>query len=281
MKLKFLGTAAAEGIPAIFCSCETCKLSAKLGGKNLRKRSSLLIDDKIMIDFTNDILHYVHAYQLDLSKLEHIMITHSHSDHFNIFDLEFKLIWYTNRGNPALNIYANEKCLSRVYNTPEFSGWDKLNVKDRLKFHTVNRMKEFQINDYKITPLPANHVTSYQGEESCIYVIEKDGKRLLYGLDSGWYAEDTWKYLETHKFDCLILDSTIAFLEVNGPSNHMALSENVNVIKRLKDSHSIDDKTLLISTHFSHNGKVVYERDKQAYLEKGLTMTYDGMEVLI
>ena len=135
MKLKFLGTAAAEGVPAIFCSCQTCKSSGELGGRNIRKRSSLLLDDKIMFDF-NDALTFVHQYQLDLSKLEHLVITHSHSDHFNIFDLEFKLRWYTNPGNPPLNIYANEKALSRFDLTPEFASWDKSKM-ELLQFHTV------------------------------------------------------------------------------------------------------------------------------------------------
>lgn len=280
MKLKFLGTAAAEGIPALFCSCDTCKLSLELGGKNLRKRSSLLLDDKIMFDF-NDALFYVHNYQLDLSKLEHLVITHSHSDHFNIFDLEYKLIWYTNPGNPPLNIYANEKALDRIYHTPEFSTWHKIGASELLNFHTVNRWKEFYIADYKITPLAANHITCYEGEESLIYVIEKDGKRFLYGLDSGFYEEKTWEYLKSHYFDLLILDSTIGFLKVEKPSNHMALSENVAVIETLKESGSIDENSIIISTHFSHNGKVVYDTSSKIYKEHGLIMSYDGMEVEI
>ena len=31
MKIQYLGTAAAEGIPAIFCECETCKKTRELG----------------------------------------------------------------------------------------------------------------------------------------------------------------------------------------------------------------------------------------------------------
>lgn len=281
MKLKFLGTAAAEGIPAIFCSCETCQMSHTLGGKNLRKRSSLLLDDRIMIDFTNDILHYVHAYQLDLSKLEHLLITHSHSDHFNIFDLEMKLIWFTNPGNPSLNVYANEACIQRVNHIPEKEEWERIGMKDLLHFHTVSRWESFFIKDYKITPLPASHVTSYEGEHSCIYVIEKDKKRILYGLDSGWYQEDTWKYLEEHRFDCIILDCTGAFLHTEEPGNHMTLKENIKVVERLEETGSVDKNTIKISTHFSHNGHVVYDRDYKEFLQKGFLMSYDGLEIQI
>ena len=31
MKIQYLGTGAAEGIPAIFCECDTCKKARELG----------------------------------------------------------------------------------------------------------------------------------------------------------------------------------------------------------------------------------------------------------
>ena len=51
MKLTYLGTAAAEAVPAIFCNCEICKEARKLGGKNVRTRSQALINDDLLLDF--------------------------------------------------------------------------------------------------------------------------------------------------------------------------------------------------------------------------------------
>ena len=48
MKLQFLGTAAAEGFPALFCQCENCKRARELGGRNIRSRSQALVDGKIL-----------------------------------------------------------------------------------------------------------------------------------------------------------------------------------------------------------------------------------------
>ena len=36
MKLQYLGTAAAEGMPAVFCQCPICREAARPGGKDLR-----------------------------------------------------------------------------------------------------------------------------------------------------------------------------------------------------------------------------------------------------
>ena len=54
MKIKFLGTAAAEGIPALFCDCAVCQNARKVGGKEIKTRSQAIVDDKILIDFPAD-----------------------------------------------------------------------------------------------------------------------------------------------------------------------------------------------------------------------------------
>ena len=50
MKLTYLGTAAAEGWPAVFCNCENCKEAARLGGRNIRTRSQALVNDDLLLD---------------------------------------------------------------------------------------------------------------------------------------------------------------------------------------------------------------------------------------
>ena len=57
MKVLFLGTAAAEGWPAVFCKCDSCMKARKLGGKNIRTRSSCIIDDIYMVEFFTGYLY--------------------------------------------------------------------------------------------------------------------------------------------------------------------------------------------------------------------------------
>lgn len=54
MKLIYLGTAAFEGIPAIFCSCPICNEARILGKRNIRTRSQAIINDDLLIDFNPD-----------------------------------------------------------------------------------------------------------------------------------------------------------------------------------------------------------------------------------
>lgn len=65
MKLKYLGTAAYEGVPSLFCDCVVCRKSKRTGGKNLRSRSQALVNDDLLIDFPADTVWHSHAYGLD------------------------------------------------------------------------------------------------------------------------------------------------------------------------------------------------------------------------
>ncbi len=37
MKLKILGSAAAEGVPALFCVCPVCQAARENGGRDIRR----------------------------------------------------------------------------------------------------------------------------------------------------------------------------------------------------------------------------------------------------
>ena len=51
MKIRYLGTAAAEGWPALFCSCPICTKARAQGGKNLRTRTQAILDGELLLDF--------------------------------------------------------------------------------------------------------------------------------------------------------------------------------------------------------------------------------------
>ena len=81
MKFTFLGTAAAEGIPARFCECRVCTHARKELNKDLRRRASYAIDDDILVDFGPDSFWQEVVFGIDYLKLRHIIITHPHGDH--------------------------------------------------------------------------------------------------------------------------------------------------------------------------------------------------------
>ena len=82
MKIKFLGTGAAEGIPAINCDCPHCRRARKEGGKLLRERSTILFQlsgYNMLVEAPPDIRNLINKYQL--ADLQGILATHATYSH--------------------------------------------------------------------------------------------------------------------------------------------------------------------------------------------------------
>lgn len=109
MKIKYLGTAAAEGVPGLFCECEICKKSRELGGRNIRTRSQAIIDDRLLIDFPADTYMHFLKYNLPMAKIKSCIITHSHTDHLYPVEIEVRRNGFAhiNNGEP-LTLYRQK-----------------------------------------------------------------------------------------------------------------------------------------------------------------------------
>ena len=68
MKLLYLGTAAAEGLPASFCNCAICENARRVGGREVRSRAQLLVDGELLIDFPPDTYYHCLLHGLYLGR---------------------------------------------------------------------------------------------------------------------------------------------------------------------------------------------------------------------
>ena len=274
MKIKFLGTAAAEGIPALFCDCRVCQNARRVGGKEIKTRSQAIVDDKILIDFPADT--YMHSLYggLDLISIRHCIITHGHMDH--LYERDF---WCRNKGigngsvdGTTLDVYmtdATREIASEYY--------DKNVQNERVNLNIIKAFEPFEIEDYRIIPLKADHdVTT----EPVFYIIEHGDKTLLYANDTGCFLHETWEYLAKYerRFDMISLDCT-AMLLPNFRHSHMGLDTNIELIEKLREMGLCDDKTTVYVNHFSHNGKATHEELVVEAAKYGFGVTYDGCEV--
>lgn len=277
MKITYLGTAAAEGIPALFCECETCKKARQIKGKNIRTRSQLLINDDLLIDYPPDSFYHFFSNNIDLSKIKNILITHTHEDHFYPLDFGY-LVDHTSHPNEdyVLNVYGNNdinKSLDPFMNHP--------NRANHLSYTNIEPFKTYEIGKYKVTPLKAFHGTN----NPYIYIVSDGIKTILYAHDTGIFLDETFKYLIDNKIhlDLVSLDCTKAN-QVNMLSydRHMSFETNKIVINKLKENNLIDNKTILVLNHFSHNGiNVLYDEFSSIVKDEGYIVSYDGMKLEI
>jgi phosphoribosyl 1,2-cyclic phosphate phosphodiesterase len=274
MKLKYLGTAAAEGIPGMFCNCRVCRNALKIRGKEIKTRSQALLDDKLLIDFPADTYMHILNHGLDLRNIHNVIITHSHSDHFypNDFWCRFEGIAYDIVEEP-LNIYVTEA----GYNEALRQLGEDLN-ETRVKFHKIAPFEPFDVEDYHIIPLAADHDSS---SDPVIYIIEKGGKSLLYAHDTGIFPDSTWDYLEKYnkKFELISLDCT-GMAQKNWRRSHLCLNTDKEVYDRLTEIGVCDKNTIVYVNHFSHNGMLTHEELVVEAEKYGFLVTYDSLEVV-
>lgn len=276
MKLKYFGTAAAEGFPGLFCECAYCQRARSLGGKNLRSRSQALVDDCLLIDFPADTLYHVYAFGLPLHKIENLLITHRHGDHLYPTDLLQRKETYAFFDGDAfaLNIYGSQPSVDWISSTLQQAGCAK---QPRWELNELLPYETKKIGKHFVTPLKAKHdFKTYP----YIYAISDGQKSLLYGNDTGVFLEETWDYLERERpyFSLVSLDCTAGNIEVDYDC-HMNLRQDAEVKARLIDMGCADRNTVFYTHHFSHNGGAVYEDFVPLAAEKGFFVSYDGCEV--
>lgn len=273
MKIKYMGTAAAEGIPGLFCNCRVCRNALEVRGKEIKTRSQALLDDKLLIDFPADTYMHVLNYGLDLMNIHHCIITHSHSDHFypDDFWCRFEGIAHDIIEAP-LNIYVTEA----GYNIAFERLGEGIN-NSRIKVRKIVPFEPFDIEDYHIIPLAADHD---EKTDPVIYIIEKGEQSLLYANDTGIFPDSTWKYLEKYnkKFDFVSLDCT-GMAQKNWRSSHLGLDTDKELYDRLVEIGACDNNTVAYVNHFSHNGQLTHEELVIEAGKYGFLATYDGLEV--
>ncbi len=273
MKIKYLGTAAAEGWPGLFCACPACGKARKLGGKNLRTRSQALIDDALLVDFPPD--SYLHMLRdgLDLPSIRHILITHTHQDHLYLQDLALRCEWFANDLEGILTLYGNDALVKAYSAYIGTEGYHAL-LSKWLACKEIASFVPMTIGKHEITPLLANH---NRRERCYIYLIRRDGKTLLYGNDTGNFPEETWAHLQGKHLDLVSLDCTM--LRHKDGANHMGIPDVLEVQARLMGMGSADESTRFMVTHFSHNGELLHHEIEAALAPHGFWAAYDGLEI--
>lgn len=145
---------------------------------------------------------------------------------------------------------------------------------DAVRFIRLEAFADFMADGYHIIPVPADH-----DKETClIYIIEKDGKCLLYGNDTGMnLSDEAWECIFSHKYDLISMDATMGRMKTEG--YHMGLADDIAFAKMLEEKGCIHSDTVRVISHFSHNGGMTHKELEEFAEEHGMVASYDGMKI--
>lgn len=286
--LVFYGTSAAEGIPSPFCDCYLCKNAREQGGKEVRRRSMFRIDETTVIDLGADAFSQSIDFG-DFIRLEHALITHTHEDHFAYMMMSVRGM-ATLRIEQPLNLYFTDAAYDIIdfYCTHSAilkGSVRKLEQTGVVAFHRLEFGKTYSIGSTEVTPLKGNHFGN-MGENSANYIIKlHDGKTLFYGLDTGYYLEETFQELKRYKLDYYISECTYgnAANRPLFPDGHLDVSSCMRIFTRLLTHGVIDKNTKIYITHINHSHTATHQELSRIFNSMDfpckISVAYDGMHV--
>ncbi len=270
MKIKVLGSSAAEAVPALWCECPVCAHARKNKGRDVRRRTCYLIDDDTLVDFGPDIYAQTLEFDIDLTRIRRILITHSHEDHLNPVDLSWRRPGFSHV-TKEIDLYANQSSLNRILALIPAPGFSLHKIRE----HLLSPGVPVTSGDIRILPIEASHASP---EETALnYILERNGKKILIANDTGWWKSESWEMVGGAALDAAVIESTSPLRKMNY-DGHLDGDKTIAFRDELLRIGALTPSSLVFTNHFSHNGAPVHADMEAFFSPRGITTCYDGLE---
>lgn len=145
--------------------------------------ASAIIDNRILIDVPNGIIKYIKNIGCDVSKIDTVLITHLHGDHF--FDIPFLMLekYFKNDVN-KIRIYCPKK--TKIYVEKLFklgfpNDYEEVINNINVEFIELDDKEVIKLDNYKIYPKIVDHGNF---KPAYGYVVEHSDKMVGFSGDS-------------------------------------------------------------------------------------------------
>ena len=235
-----------------------------------RGSAATLIGKSCLIDAGPTVASSLTRSGVKLSQVAHVVITHSHDDHFQ--PATISAIAAARKGK--LTVWAAPQALCMLEGIPC--------VKNE-----VTASAQFKCGRLTFTALPSNHQTTIPEEETFNYLVESGGKTLLYALDGAWMLAKAknrlGKALNDRALDAVVWDATC------GPTLHdwrFAEHNDLSMIAAMRKSMLVAKLVSPDTRHvFDHLARTLWPTDASARAaiaaEYGGTLAEDGETFVI
>ncbi len=287
MQFVFLGTSAGEQYPGFWCRCENCRKARALGGRNIRRNSCAALAGDTLIDFGADAFAQAERFGVPIVDAKYLFVTHSHEDHF----YPVPLLW--RQMNPDVSLPP-----PRTVVGPRFSPLDTLHVYGNAAvceaarryvrgdervwataLHEVEPFREYDAGPMRLIPLRANHPDAGDPHGGLNYIIEREGRCILYALDTGWFLPDTLDEIRRRRYDLVVVEGTFGFgAECEAHMNFRKLE----AARRLFDEEGLlKPGARFCASHLAPHFTPIHDEIAPLMEQKGVTIAYDGMTLEI
>lgn len=262
MKLYFLGTGAAD-----FGEELNTRYQDRFS-RDIRRSSALLVNDRLLIDCGPHTLHALEIAGKDAAAIRQLFITHTHDDHFRPADIA--ALDRTTGGR--LQVYGSSEAVEVL----QAAGVQ------RERLHPVCFGEAKKSDGVCVTPLYSNHLASRPEERTYHYLLEQDGRRVLYATDGAWICNRTGKYLAQAALDMWIVDCTVGDYTGDLRSfEHNSMPMIRMMESGLRTRGTLTPDTRIVLTHLARTLHPGYAETVQIAAGYGYSVAYDGAEFIV
>lgn len=251
MRITFAGSGDGRGIPAVACRCDLCVRTRDEGGKNRRRRTSVIIrngSETILFDTPTGIGDILNEEKI--FKISAIFLSHKHYDHIaGITEFEYwpdKIPVYGN-----MSVLGNFEITDLLYR--------------HCKFHVMHDRESIKIGNIKVTPFDVSHKIPTFG-----LIFRQGDKRIVHFSDS-----INTKFTEYQRGQVkqanLVVFHTVAW---EGGTDHIDMVTVIGIAKRYPN-------TKFVVAHIGHNTFSHEELVEKMSPYKNIKVAYDGLEIAI
>ncbi len=282
----FYGTGGAEGVPTPFCRCGLCAHARQNGGRDFRRRSMLRLTDTCAVDFGPDIFSAAAAFG-DLAALQHVLITHTHEDHFHLGLIEARAL-STPKPAAPLHFYLAGQAYTAVAllcaSPLMYGGKLPRYVQQGLvAFHQLAFGQAQEVDGLQITSLRGNHPDNMGGRAANYLIGLPGGETLFYAVDTGWPPAETLAFLVGRQVDVLVCECTWGAREGRGdePDNHLDIFSVRRLAQVLAKQGTLHGQSRIFLTHINHKQQATHAQ-LQAMADEmdfpcAVAVAYDGL----
>lgn len=285
MKIEFLGTSAAEGFPDPFCECVNCQAARTEGGASLRKRSSALLNDDLLIDMGPDLISAIQQRGRSLARVRYAIQTHPHPDHLDQSSFFARKCGVKPVGVTSLHYYGAQAILTRLdLVTSSEDGHGSFTdpaVQDTYQMDVtiVEPWQTYELGPWRLLPVPANHG---QPDQQCLlYAIrdQQSGTTLFYATDTSNLPDGSWERLAElgWQFDAIAIDFTFGF--AGRSERHMNHEQVLEELEKGRAAGAISRQTRVFATHIAHHSNPSHAELVLKCRAIGLEVAHDGLVV--
>lgn len=251
MDILFMGTGAADW-----------DITSRKDGDFFRRRTSVMINNDLLIDFNDETLDYIEKNECSLQNVENILITHTHDDHYS---------------QKAVNKMFGKNTEIR-YNAGAKETIGSTNAVQSI----IPMFTKTQVGRYSVIAIPANHSVANAAEQPLHYIISDGEKTVFWGCDGAWLLNSSWHEIRKHKYDLVVFDGTLYDQEgdyrIFEHNNLHMITEMSATFRNLK---LMKEHSKIMISHMSKGAQYPHEELVEYLKPYDISPSYDGLKIEI